>query len=210
VAQATGQRAPSGWEEITAHLPDRRPTRVVELTVNYRTPAEIMAVAARVLALAGPHLRPPRSVRSGEGPPVLVTTTREALAAEVAGWAGHELAAVQGGTVAIVAPPSLTEAVAAALDGAGTPFGYAQRSGLDAPLTLLTVGMVKGLEFDAVIVVEPARLVGEATQGLRALYVALTRATRRLAVVHAEPLPAPLAEAAGEGDLQPDGARLRP
>ena len=112
--------------------------------------------------------------------------------------------------MAIIAPPSLTEAVAAALDGAGISFGHAPRAGLDAPLTLITVGMVKGLEFDAVIVVEPARLAREATQGLRALYVALTRATRRLAVVHAETLPAPLADAARDGDLQPDGARLRP
>ncbi len=59
-------------------------------------------------------------------------------------------------------------------------------------MSLLTVSEAKGLEFDSVVVVEPAALVGEAERGLRALYVALTRSTRRLAVVHAEPLPAAL------------------
>jgi DNA helicase IV len=61
--------------------------------------------------------------------------------------------------------------------------------GLDETITVVPVGLVKGLELDAVVVVEPARMVGEEHQGLRALYVALTRATRRLSIVHADPLP---------------------
>jgi DNA helicase IV len=68
-------------------------------------------------------------------------------------------------------------------------------------VTLITVGMVKGLEFDAVVVVEPARVMAEAVQSLRALYVALTRATRRLTVVHAEALPDVLADASRDAAL---------
>ena len=63
------------------------------------------------------------------------------------------------------------------------------RGATDAPVTLVDVGLVKGLEFDVVIVVSPTRLVSESPQGPRSLYVALTRATRRLVVVHDEDLP---------------------
>jgi DNA helicase IV len=65
----------------------------------------------------------------------------------------------------------------------------APQDGLDLPVTLVPVDLVKGLELDGVVVVEPARIVDEEVQGMRSLYVALTRATKALAVVHAEPLP---------------------
>ena len=79
-------------------------------------------------------------------------------------------------------------------EAAGLEFGRATRRGLDAQLTVVPVGLVKGLEVDAAVVVEPGRIISEEAQGMRALYVALTRATRRLSVVHAEPLPAVLQE----------------
>jgi superfamily I DNA/RNA helicase len=91
--------------------------------------------------------------------------------------------------VAVVAPDSLLHDVSAALDAAGIDHGRATGGGLDARITVLNVRLVKGLEVDSVLVVEPARIVAEEVQGLRSLYVALTRATRRLTVVHAEPLP---------------------
>ena len=198
VAQATGPRAPSGWEDITRHLPSgsggRRPARVVELTINYRTPAEIMEVAGRVLAVAAPHLRQPRSVRSTETPPQRVCVGSAAeVAVAVAGVAVSELERVAGGTVAVISPASLVDALGAGLGAAGVVFGEPERTGLDSPITLVPVGMVKGLEFDSVVVVEPARIVAESPQGLRALYVALTRATKRLTIVHCEPLPEPIA-----------------
>jgi len=95
--------------------------------------------------------------------------------------------------VALVVPPSLVDAVEEALTAAGTEFASAERDGIDATVTVIPVGMVKGLEFDSVVVVEPAAVVAESPQGLRALYVALTRATRRLTLVHAQPLPEMLA-----------------
>ena len=77
-----------------------------------------------------------------------------------------------------------------ALDRAGIEHGRATRTGLDDPITVVPVSVVKGLELDGVVVVEPARIVADEIQGLRALYVALTRPTQRLTVIHAELLPA--------------------
>ncbi|MGQ0519914.1 MAG: HelD family protein [Actinomycetota bacterium] len=189
IAQATGPRALSRWDEVTSFLPAARPHRVVELSVNYRTPAEVMALASRVLAVTAPHLRPPLSARSTGRPPATVAAEGPCLASRAAEVAAGEAAAVVPGTVAVVVPPSLHAPVEQALADAGVDFAPAGRDNLDAPVTLIPVSMVKGLEFDAVVVVEPARLVAEAPQGLRALYVALTRATQRLTLVHADPLP---------------------
>ena len=64
IAQATGPWAPAGWDDITRHLSPQRPPRLVELTVSYRTPAEVVALAAQVLAVAAPDISPPRPVRA--------------------------------------------------------------------------------------------------------------------------------------------------
>jgi DNA helicase IV len=186
LAQATGASAPAGWDELVRHLRPRRGWRLVGLTVNYRTPSEIMLLADRVLAVAVPGATGPRSVRDTGVAPQLVRCEPSDLAAHVARLAS---APRSTGTVAIVCAPSMREPLAAALQGAGLDFGDARHRGLAAPVTLVDVGLVKGLEFDEVIVVSPARLVAEAAQGLRSLYVALTRATRRLVVVHGEDLP---------------------
>jgi len=190
LAQATGHRPYRRWDEVLEHLPVRPESRVVELTVNYRTPGEVMDLATRLLPVAAPGLRPPRSVRrTGEEPQIVGTNGAgpAAVAAEVA-----RRAATLPGTVAVLGPLSLLDALRAALDAVGVAYGEPERSGLDSDVTLLPVGMAKGLEFDAVVVVEPARIVREAPQGLRALFVALTRPTRSLTVVHGEPLPDPL------------------
>ncbi|HET7486450.1 MAG TPA: ATP-binding domain-containing protein [Acidimicrobiales bacterium] len=194
VGQATGPRALARWDDVTAYLPSQRPPRVVELSVNYRTPAEIMNLAGRVLAVTAPHLRPPLSVRTAGEEPVVETAAPADLVARAVAVADSLVAAVSPGMVALIVPPSLLAPVEEALDASGLPYAVAERDGLDSTLTLIPVGMVKGLEFDGVVVVEPARVVAESPQGLRALYVALTRATRRLVLLHAEPLPAPLVD----------------
>ena len=192
IAQATGPRSLTDWVEVTSFLPDQRPARVVELSVNYRTPAEVMALASKLLAVTAPHLRPPLSARSTGEQPVVEQVSPECLTARVAAVAAAEAEVIAPGTVAVIVPPSLVAPTEAALVEAGLAFASAERDGIDAPVTVIPVGTVKGLEFDSVVVVEPARLVGESPQGLRSLYVALTRATRRLTLVHSEPLPAPL------------------
>jgi DNA helicase IV len=199
IAQATGPWAPPDWAAVLAHLPTRRPSRVRELSIGYRTPASILALANRVLAVAFPGLRPPDSVREGDAPAEIVAVDASSLAARVAALAEVERDAVGEGNVAIIGPDSLTPDIAAALREASVAHGEAERTGLASQVTVVPVRLVKGLELDSVIVVEPARIVAEEPQGLRSLYVALTRSTRRLTLVHAEPLPPALAEVAPAG-----------
>jgi superfamily I DNA/RNA helicase len=188
IGQATTAWTPAGWGDVLRHLPTRRPPRVASLTVNYRTPAEIMEAASEVLSAAtADAVAPPRSVRATGQVPVARPVSQEALADEVAA-AAAELAQGEG-TVAVVAATADIPALAAALDAAGLVWGEPERSGLSAPITLLDVPAVKGLEFDAVVVAEPANIVGEPGGSLRALFVALTRPTRELVAVHARPLP---------------------
>ena len=195
IAQATGAWAHGDWDEILEHLPtERRAPRRAELTIGYRIPAPNMALAARVLTVAAPDLRPPRSVREDGDPPRFVRAADPARLAEaVAAAVVGERDAVGTGNIAVIVPSSLVDEVAKALEDAGFEFGIAPRSGLELQITVVPVGMVKGLEVDASVVVEPAGIVAEEAQGHRALYVALTRSTKRLCIVHAEPLPPTLA-----------------
>ena len=99
-----------------------------------------------------------------------------------------EREAAGDGNVAVIVPDSLYDQVRTALLEAGMSFGGPTRTGLDRQVTVVPVRLVKGLEVDAAIVVEPSRIVAEERQGVRSLYVALTRATKRVAVVHDGPL----------------------
>ena len=188
LAQATGALAPDGWNEVLAHLPDRKPARVVGLSVGYRIPAQIMALADRVMAAATPGLRSPRAVRIGDTVPSIVRANGD-LAAAVAEATEKMAAELPTGGVAVVVPDGLADEISAGLTAAGIEHGRATRTGLDDAVTVVPVSVIKGLELDGVVVVEPARIVRDEPQGLRALYVALTRPTQRLTVVHAEALP---------------------
>ena len=192
IGQATGPWAPASWDEVTAHLPGQRAPRPVELTVSYRTPAEVVEVAARVLAETAPGLRPPTPVRRTGVAPYFEQVEVGRLAERVAALSTQACRDVAPGTAAVLAPGSLVADLAVALDAAGVQASDPRRDGLGAPLSLLPVDLANGLEFDAVVVVEPAAIVEESPQGLRALYVALTRPTRRLTVIHTRPLPGAL------------------
>jgi DNA helicase IV len=194
IAQATGPFAPDDWSEVLAHLPDRRPARVVELTIGYRIPEQIMAMANRILRVAAPQIAPPVAVREGDAPPEVRRVPPDELGAGIA-EAVRELQVELGEAgIAIVSPASLVDDVTAALTDAGIAFGVATRRGLEADVSVVPVDFAKGLELDGVVLVEPARIVAEERQGLRALYVALTRSTKRLAIVHAQPLPEALVD----------------
>ena len=183
--QASKPGALPGWDEVLAVLPKRMEPRVVTLTVNYRTPAEIMDVAHRVLAAAAPGVEPTRAVRRTGIAPEFVTTSEAELVGEAAVSAREALE--DRGTVVIIAPADIHDALIAELADVGALAGSVEA--LDAPVAVLTPLEAKGLEFDHVIVLEPARLVTPDSAGLRLLYVTLTRATRHLRVVHALPLP---------------------
>jgi DNA helicase IV len=183
--QASRPGALASWDDVIANLPVRVPPHRVMLTVNYRTPAEIMDVANRLLPAAAPGVEPARPVRSTGAYPEVVGVGRDELVRSAAQAARDSSA--RGGTVAVIAPIELHAALAAALADRGAVADDVEA--IDAPIAVLTGLDSKGLEFDHVIVVEPARLVAADRSGLRLLYVVLTRATRRLVVVHAEPLP---------------------
>ncbi|WP_188281732.1 HelD family protein [Streptomyces sp. CBMA29] len=176
-AQTSEAAGVGSWENILRpYVGDR--FEHVTLKVNYRTPAEIMELAAGVVRERDPEYVLPVSVRStGERP-----WTRDAggdLAGTVA-KAAAELTPLPGqGRLAVIAPRELHEEIAAALDGVTA----GEAPDLTRPLVLLAPRQAKGLEFDHVLVVEPARF------GSSDLYVALTRATQRLGVVHREQLP---------------------
>jgi DNA helicase IV len=193
LAQATGPLAPRTWDDVLAHLPDRKPARVVGLSVGYRIPAQIMELADKVLKAARPDLPSPRAVRIGDAAPVVMRAPSVAdlgpTTAEAVDKMLHDLTSRN---VAVVVPDPLVDVISAALDAAGIEHGRATRTGLDDPVTVVPVSVVKGLELDGVVVVEPARIVSSEIQGLRALYVALTRPTQRLTIVHADDLPGPL------------------
>ncbi|HJR24546.1 MAG TPA: UvrD-helicase domain-containing protein [Acidimicrobiales bacterium] len=194
IAQSTGAWAHADWEEVLEHLPDRRAPRRAELTIGYRLPGPNMRLAAKVLELAAPGIRPPSSVRQTGDEPRFVQAEPGGLGAAVVAAALEERSAVDPGSVAVIVPDSLVETVSDALDAAGVEYGRAVRSGLSTQITVVPVGLVKGLELDASVVVEPAAILDEEAQGARALYVALTRATKRLVLVHERDLPGVLTE----------------
>jgi DNA helicase IV len=189
IAQATGAWAHDDWSSVLAHLPDRRPPQSAELRVGYRVPGPIMDYAARVLELAAPGLAPPVSIRRVGEPPTVVACDPETFGGSLAALVRAELESVGAGNLAVVVPRSLVDRAADALTAAGVDFGRATRQGLDRQVTLVPISLVKGLELDAVVVVEPAAILEEEARGAQSLYVALTRSTKRLAVLHARPLP---------------------
>ncbi|MEU5716271.1 helicase [Streptomyces sp. NPDC020403] len=174
-AQTSEEAGVGSWERILEpYVGDR--FEHVRLGVNYRTPAEIMELAAKVVRAADPSFEPPGSVRStGEVP-----WTRDA-GADLAGAVARAVEELTPGEgrLAVIAPRALHEEIAAPLPGVTA--GAAPD--LTLPVVLLDPREAKGLEFDNVLVVEPGRY------GTSDLYVALTRATQRLGIVHREPLP---------------------
>jgi DNA helicase IV len=196
MAQTGATWGPGSWARaLDPYAPGR--WRVEELTVNYRTPAEIMAVAADVLASIGGQA-PPRSVREAGVRPWHLRLDPDRQAAELPGVVAAEAAAAGQGKLAVLVPNGRAEEVAAVLGGT-LPVATTRQgpSVLDAPVAVLTVTEAKGLEFDAVVVLDPAAILTGSRRGASDLYVALTRTTSRLGVVRPGPLPAVLSRLAG-------------
>jgi hypothetical protein len=177
IAQATGPVGYDRWDELLPHLPGGEQARIEELRHAYRVPREIMALALPLLKRIAPEVEAPLAYRVGGKPPRIVRSDPPLQGAydEAARLAGEE------GLLAVIAPPSLR--------GAGDGDGVLSLFD-ETRIAVLTPREAKGMEFDHVIVAEPALIVEEGReQGLRELYVALTRPTTTLVVVHSQPLP---------------------
>jgi DNA helicase IV len=171
VAQATGPVTYGRWQELEPYLPEEAEVRIEELRHAYRVPAEIMALALPLLDRIAPDVEPPLAYRQGGTPPKLVAVPADELMP-----AALREAAELDGLLAVIAPRSLAEPSGEIFDETSVP--------------ILTPRDAKGLEFDHVVVVEPALIADEGGErGLREVYVALTRPTKTLVIVHSRPLP---------------------
>ncbi len=183
IAQATGTHAYDSWGDLLPFLPGAEDAELTELEHAYRVPREIMAFSLPLVEAIAPGTRPPRAYRTGgEAPRVVAAADPFGAALAEAARLGSE-----NGLVAVIAPLSFRGE-----EGFGSVFD-------DTRVPVITPREAKGLEFDHVVVVEPAAIVAEAggRRGLRELYVALTRPTTTLVITHAEPLPPALAPPAG-------------
>jgi hypothetical protein len=216
VAQTGDPAGTSSWAQVLEpYVADR--WRLAELTVNYRTPAEIMALAARVLTEIDPACTPPHSVRETGVEPWLRGVPPDRLAERLVEVVRREAVEVGGGRLGILVPTgglrelgrAITDALPeAAVGGQPDPDdrvaddrvaagAVADGRIVDSRVVMLTVRQAKGLEFDSVVVVDPGRIVAESARGHGDLYVALTRPTRRLGVLYPGDLPAALAPGGG-------------
>lgn len=182
VAQTGALAGTPSWQEALApYVADR--WRLEELTVSYRTPAEIMAVAAEVLAEIDPALRPPRSVRATGVPPWDRAVPADRLTAELVEATAREAAGLADGRLGVIVPAGRVAELGAAVVAALPEATVGEQPELANRVVVLTTEQAKGLEFDSVLVVDPDRIVAESPRGHSDLYVALTRATQRLGIL---------------------------
>ncbi len=188
VAQTGDLAGQPSWEDaLGAYVGDR--WRLAGLTINYRTPAEVMVVAADVLAAIDPALDAPQSVREAGVAPWRQQTSEDDLAEAVA-KAAVTLAGQSGdGKLAVIVPPGRLDQLAQAVTTVLPETAVGADPDLTSPVVVLTVRQAKGLEFDSVLIAEPAEMLDASPRGLNDLYVALTRATQRVGVVHTGQIP---------------------
>ncbi|MFJ5992267.1 HelD family protein [Lentzea sp. NPDC092896] len=185
IAQTGDIGGATSWGSVLSPYVQNR-WRLTELTVNYRTPAEIMEVAADVLASVDASLVPPTSVRETGVAPWVSTVT--SYASEVPALIAREVTAVGDGKIAVIVPAALLSSVGSAV-ASSVPGSSVGNELEEAQVVVLGVTDAKGLEFDSVVVVDPDGILAESPRGASDLYVALTRATQRLGVVHTGTLP---------------------
>jgi DNA helicase IV len=192
VAQTGSEAGTGSWSEVLDKYAPKR-WRTEELTVNYRTPAEIMAVAGEVLSAIDPQLTPPTSVRATGTEP----WRRAVPAGEFAGALVEavllEQEAVGDGRLAVIVPASRHAELTGLLADKVPGIAYGTDTAvLDATTVVLDVAQSKGLEFDGVLIADPGTIISDSARGLSDLYVAVTRSTQRLGVLASGALPAVL------------------
>jgi hypothetical protein len=186
LAQSTGPWARDTWDDIATALGRDLPIQREDLTLGYRVPQQVFELAKRLLPEAAPDVTPPRVVRVGPAEPDTRAVDPDDVIGEAVAIAQEQ--AGMGLFVGVVCPDSLRDEAIQTLTRRGVSFCDSRVGGLGKSINLLSPAEAKGLEFDSVVVIEPERIVAESDRGLRMLYVALTRTTRFLSVVHSGPL----------------------
>ncbi|MFC8302048.1 HelD family protein [Specibacter sp. NPDC057265] len=188
IAQTSSSAGATSWQQgLTPVLGER--WTLEELTVNYRTPAQIAEAAVRMANAAGQIVSAPKAVRDGDWEPLVDKVAASAVVQQVVDVMPGEIAAVDGGLVAVIAPAPLVQDITAALQTVyGARIGHGAGS-VDQDIVVIDARAAKGLEFDAVVIVEPAALLAGANGRVGDLYVAMTRPTRRLRLITSAPLP---------------------
>jgi DNA helicase IV len=189
IAQGTTPWATASWQQMLAHL-GKQDAGLRILDTGYRVPRQILDFASRLLDLIAPGLHPATSVRQDPGSLVITPATPEGFPGALAGACADAL--TRPGSAAVIAADDQVAGLSVLLDKAGLAHAVLDGDSNGQPLTVVPVTLAKGLEFDQVIVVEPARIAASEARGLHRLYVALTRAVSRLTVIHTDPLPEPL------------------
>ncbi|WP_405657743.1 HelD family protein [Streptomyces sp. RK9] len=196
LAQGTTPWATPSWDEALAHL-GKSDAVVEELTAGFRVPREVIAYASRLLPAIAPGLAEVSSVRESPGS----LSVRHVDDPDAAALAACADSLRQEGSIGLIAADHRVPALAAALTAAGVTYlAPGEETTPDTRLTLVPASLAKGLEYDYVVLDEPAAVVAaepDERTGLRRLYVALTRAVSGLTVLHSTPLPGVLAEEAG-------------
>ncbi|MFJ8858617.1 HelD family protein [Streptomyces sp. NPDC102451] len=195
LAQGTTPWSTASWEQALFHL-GKADALVEELTAGFRVPREVIAYASRLLPSISPGLAPVESVREAPGS-LAVREVAEAGELDAAVVAACEESLRHEGSIGLIAADARIPALAAALGAAGHAYlSPGEETTAASRLTLVPASLAKGLEYDYVVLDEPAAVVdGEPDErtGLRRLYVALTRAVSGLIVLHAAELPEQLA-----------------
>ncbi|WP_237554802.1 MULTISPECIES: ATP-binding domain-containing protein [unclassified Streptomyces] len=194
LAQGTTPWATSSWAEALSHL-GKPEARIEELTLGFRVPREVIAYASRLLPSIAPGLAPATSVREAAGALSVRAVPAAGLDSAVLDACREALG--EEGSIGLIAADPRIPALSAALTAAGLAhLAPGEETSASARLTLVPASLAKGLEYDYVVLDDPAALVAaepDARTGLRRLYVALTRAVSGLTVLHSEPLPEALA-----------------
>lgn len=190
MAQATGAWAKDDWDEILNGLSFLKEPRFSHLTVGYRLPQPTMDVAQKVLLGTQYENSTPNAVREiGEDPKFIKVDTPARLLGSITALVRSELRELASGTLAVITPERIVKPLSDSFKASEIQHGLVDDGALTNQITIVPVGLVKGLEIDVAVVVEPIEIFNSEMHGPRALYVALTRATRRLLIVHADELP---------------------
>jgi DNA helicase IV len=193
IAQSTGPWASDSWDDVADALASAAPCERHNLELGYRVPEQVYAFAQLLLPHAAPSVVAPRVVRRGPADPALIEVDALDLAEEAV-KAAREYAG-SGLFVGLICPDSVRPGVVDELRRRNVRYADARTGHLGTSINLASPEESKGLEFDAVVVVDPETIAADPARGLRKLYVALTRTTRYLTVVHTgRAMPTPSAD----------------